>query len=99
MLDHAHVAVQQERVVGIEHVSDAAAHAGSEVATRGAEDHNSAARHVLAAMVADAFDYGVGPAVADSETFGGPPAEEGFAASRTIKRDIADDDVVFSDKA
>src|SRR4051794_11081018 len=42
--------------VEVEHVGDAAAHAGGEVASRRADHHDAAAGHVLAAVVADALD-------------------------------------------
>ena len=43
----------------VEHERDAAAHARGEVAAGRAEDHDAAAGHVLAAVVADALDDGV----------------------------------------
>jgi hypothetical protein len=45
----------------VEHVGDAAGHAGREVAARGAEDDHAAAGHVLAAVVAHGLDDGVTP--------------------------------------
>ena len=39
-----------------EHVGDAAAHAGGEVPAGAAEHDDAAAGHVLAAVIADAFD-------------------------------------------
>ena len=89
----------EERVVRIPHVSDAATHAGREVATGWTEDHDAAAGHVFAAVVADAFDHGMRTAVADGEPLGGAAADECFAARRAVQRDVADDDVVFGHKA
>ena len=76
-------------------VGDAAGHAGREVAARGAENHRAAAGHVLAAVVADAFDDGLGAAVAHAEPLGGAAAEERAAARRAVQRDVADEDVVL----
>ena len=47
---------REEVVVRVPDVGDAARHAGGEVAAGRAEDHDAAAGHVLAAVVADAFD-------------------------------------------
>ena len=55
----------------------------------------TAARHVFAAVIADAFDNRGCSAVANGKTFAGDAADEGFAAGRAIKRDVADDDVFF----
>ena len=83
----------------VPNVGDAAAHAGGEVAAGGAEDDDAAAGHVFAAVVADAFDDGIGAAVADGESLGRAAAEKRFAAGRAVERDVADDDVVFGDEA
>ena len=74
-------------------------HAGREVATRRAEDHDPAAGHVFAAVVADAFDDRMGAAVADGESLGRPAADKRLTARRAVERDVADDDVVFGHKA
>ena len=79
-VDHVDVAVERERSVGIEHVGDAAAHAGGEVAAGRPEHDHAAAGHVFAAVIADAFDDGVGAAVADRESLAGD------AAARTLRR-------------
>ncbi len=46
-----------ERSVRVEHVRDAAAHAGGEVAPRPAQHDDAPAGHVLAAVIADALDH------------------------------------------
>ena len=84
-----------EVAVVVEHVGDAAAHAGGEVAAGPAEHDDAPAGHVLAAVVADALDDGVGAAVAHGEALAGDAAEEGLAAGRAVERDVADDDVVL----
>ena len=42
----------------VEHVGDAAAHAGGEVAAALAEHDDEAVGHVFAAVIAEAFDHG-----------------------------------------
>ena len=54
-----------------------------------------AAGHIFTAVVADAFDDGVDAAVADTEPFAGRAVDVGFTGGRSIKGDVADDDVVF----
>src|SRR5207249_3509558 len=94
-LDHALVAALLERAVVVEHVGDAAAHAGGEIAARAAEDHDQPPGHVLAAVVADAFDHRGDAAVAHAEPFAGLAAEEDLAARRAVERDVAHDDVLL----
>ena len=48
---------------------------GGEVAAGAAEHDDAAARHVLAAVVADALDDRAGAAVADGEALARDPAE------------------------
>ena len=57
-VDHLLVAADVEVAVRVVDVGDAAAHAGREVAPGLADDDDAAAGHVLAAVVADAFDDG-----------------------------------------
>ena len=47
--------------VAVEHVGDAAAHAGGEVAAGAAEHDHAAAGHVLAAVIANALDHHLAP--------------------------------------
>ena len=86
-------------LVRVEHVGDAAAHAGGEVAAGPAEHDDASAGHVLAAVIADAFDDGERAAVADGEAFAGDAAEVRLAAGRAVERDVADEDVVLGDEA
>ena len=95
-IDHVDVAVERERAVGIEHVGDAAAHAGGEVAAGPPEHDHAPAGHVLAAVIADAFDHRLRAAVADREPLAGNAAHERLAARRAVQRDVADDHVLFS---
>ena len=93
--DEPHVAARLEAAVAVEHVGDAAAHAGREVAPRRAEDHHAAAGHVLAAVVADALDDGARARVADREALAREAAEERPARGRAVEHGVADDDVLL----
>ena len=81
--------------VAIEHVRDAAAHARREVAPGLAEHDHAAAGHVLAAVIADAFDDGTRAAVAHGEPLARDAAQVRLAARRAVERHVADDDVLF----
>ena len=63
-------------VVQVEHVGRAAGHAGGEVAADRPEDDDGAAGHVLAAVVADAFDDGGRAGVAHREPLADETADE-----------------------
>jgi hypothetical protein len=77
----------------VEDVGDAAGHAGSEVAAGHAEHDDRAAGHVLAAVIADAFDDRGRTRVADGKALAGDTGEESFALGRTVEDGVADDDV------
>src|SRR5581483_3098824 len=89
------VAAVLERSVLVEHIGDAARHAGGEVAPGLADDGDAPAGHVFAAVVADAFDHSVDAAVAHTEALARDAADIRFAAGRTVERDVADDDVLL----
>ena len=91
-LDHRHVAARGEGVVLVEHIGDAARHAGREVAPGLAEDDDDAAGHVFAAVVARALDHGDGARVADGEALAGDAAEVALAGDRAVEHGVADDD-------
>ena len=82
--------------VGVEHVGDAAAHAGREVAPGPAEHDHASAGHVLAAVIADALDHDRRAAVAHAEALARHAADVAFAARRAVERDVADDDVLLA---
>ena len=84
-----------KRAVLVEHVGDAAAHAGREVAPGRPEDHRAAAGHVLAAVVADALDDGARARVAHREALAGEPAEERAAGGRAVEHGVADQHVLL----
>ena len=79
-------------IVLVEHIGDAARHAGREVAAGLAEDDDDAAGHVFAAMVAGALDDGDGAGVADGEALAGDAAEVALAGDRAVEHGVADDD-------
>src|SRR5262245_23080073 len=83
-----------EVAVLVEDVGQAAAHPGSEVAARAAEDDYRAPRHVLAAVVADTLDHGLGAAVAHREALARGALEVGLAGGGAVERDVAGDDVL-----
>src|SRR5581483_10785605 len=89
--DELHVAAALEAAVLVEDVRDPAAHAGGEVAAGPAEDDDAAARHVLAAVVADALDDGARAGVPDREALAGEAAEEGLARRGAVEDGVADD--------
>ena len=68
-LHHIHVAEVVESVVWVIDVSHAATHSGCEVAPSLTKNHNTSACHVLAAMVACAFDDSNRSAVSHTKTF------------------------------
>src|SRR6185503_11613939 len=94
-IDRAGVALRGEVLLRIPDIRDAARHARREVAARRAENHRAAARHVLAAVIADAFDDGLGAAIAHAESLGRAAAEERAPARGAVQRDVADQHVLF----
>ena len=55
----------------------------------------SAVRHVLAAVVADAFDHRGGAGIAHREALAGHAVEEGLAAGGAVEHHVADQDILF----
>src|SRR5262249_3904100 len=86
---------RDETAVLVEHIGDAAAHAGREVAAGSAKHDDAAAGHVLAAVVSDAFDDGAGARVADGEPLARGAAEEGAGGRRAVQHGVTDDDVLL----
>ena len=84
-----------EVAVLVEHVGDAARHAGREVAARRAEHDDDAAGHVLAAVVAGAFDDRDGAGVAHGEALAGDAAEIALAGDGAVQHRVADDDALL----
>ena len=67
-------------------ISNAPAHAGSEISSGVSEAGHAAAGHVFAAVVADSFNGGVDSAVADAESFPGDSGNVGLAAGGSVER-------------
>ena len=82
----------------VEHVGEAARHAGGEVPAGAADDHHAPARHVLAPVVAHALHHGERAAVADREALARDAAEVGLAAGRAVEHHVADEDVLLGDE-
>ena len=59
----------------------------------------SAVGHVLAAVVAHAFNHGGCAGVADGEALAGDAVEEGFAAGCAVEHDVADQDAFLGQEA
>ena len=91
-IDHREVAALGEAAVLVEHIGDAARHAGGEVAPGLAEHDDEAAGHVFAAVVAGAFDHRDGAGIAHREALARDAAEIGLAGDRAVQHRVADDD-------
>ena len=78
----------------IEHPSDAAGHARSEVLSRPAQHQHGAPGHVFATVIAHAFDDSGGAGVADCEAFPSPPGSKQAAGGSAVQRDIAEQNMV-----
>jgi hypothetical protein len=76
------VVVGREQI--LQHVDQAARHAGTEVHACGTEDDDYTGRHVFTGVVADALDDREGAAIADGEAFAGAPGDIEFARSGAI---------------
>ncbi len=83
----------------VEHIGDPARHPGREVAPRPAQHDHPPARHVLAAVVADALhDRASRPELRTANRSPASAADEGLAAGRAVERDVAGDDVLLGDE-
>ena len=91
-LDHGEIAAALEVAVLVEHIGDAAGHAGSEVPPGRADHHHDAAGHIFAAMVAGALDHGGGAGIAHGKALAADAAEIAFAGNGAVQHGIADDD-------
>src|SRR5580692_2502474 len=74
----------------VEHVGDAARHAGRKIAAGRAEHDDASAGHVFATVITHGLDHGVDAAVADREALTRHAAEVGFAASGAVEGHVAD---------
>src|SRR4051794_36812493 len=94
-VDHLEVEPAGEGVVRVVHEREPTGHAGAEVAARRPEHDDLAAGHVLAPVVAHAFDDRGRARVADAEPFADDAADEALAARRPVEDDVAGDDVLL----
>ena len=83
-----------ERAVLVKDISHATSHTGGEVLSDLAQDERQTARHVLAAMVAAAFDHHRGTGVAHGETLAGKAVNKAATARGAKERNVAHDDVL-----
>ena len=87
-VDEFVVVAVDEAPVDVEHVGEAAGHAGAEVDARTAEHDDDAAGHVFTAMVARAFDHGDCTRIAHGEALAGLAVCIQFTAGRAIQAGI-----------
>src|SRR5262249_10854744 len=94
-LDHREIAQLREVAGLVQHIGDAAGHAGRKIPSGLAEHHDDAAGHVFAAMIAGALDHGDRAGVTYGKAFAGDAAEVALALDRAIHHGVADDDALF----
>src|SRR5207248_1941328 len=80
---------------GIVDIGDAAAHARREIAPGLAQHHHAAAGHVLAAVIAHAFDHRLHAGITDAEALADHAAQENLAAGCAVADHVAGDDVLL----
>src|SRR6266513_320249 len=86
---HLQITARLEHAPLVEDVGDAVRHAGGEVPADGPQYGDHAARHVLAAMVAGAFDHRHGAGVPHSKSVARGPGREQSTGRRAIQRRVA----------
>src|SRR5580658_3427967 len=82
----------------VENVSDAAAHAGCKISSAGSEHQHKTFRHVLATVIADAFDYRGRSRIANGKALAGYSVEKRFAAGCAVKCNVAYENVFLGGK-
>src|SRR5260370_39014860 len=70
------IAVKNILGFGTQHISQPARHARTEIQTERPKDNDHTAGHILAAVLANAFNYGERTAVPHGEAFPGPASDE-----------------------
>src|SRR5450631_1650521 len=83
----------------VENISDTTAHASGKISAARTEHQHQPVCHVLAAMIANAFDDRGRSGIADRKTLAGDSVEEGFAAGCTIESNVADQDIFLGSEA
>src|SRR5437763_1467643 len=90
--DELRVEAQGQRAGGIEDVRDSAAHARSEVEADLSDHDDASCGHVLARVVAGAFDDGRRARVPNGEALAGTACAEELAACRAVEHRVAEQD-------
>src|SRR5262249_9352669 len=98
-IDHRQVAAAFETAVRVEHVGDAARHAGGKVAPGRTDHDHHAARHVFATVVAGTLHHRDRPGIAHREALAGDAAEIALAHERAVEHGGADDDALLGNDA
>src|SRR3954454_13514792 len=93
--DHLFIAAAGEITRFVDDVSDAATHSRGEVAAGLAEDHDCAAGHIFAAVIAHGFHNSIHAGVADAKALARHPSDIRLAAGRAVEGDVAGDDIIF----
>src|SRR5262245_18026258 len=97
-VDHLVVHTPVERAVRVPYEREAATHSGREIAAGRAEDDRAPAGHVLASVIADAFDDRRRARVAHTEALADEPADERVPIGGAVQNHVAGDDVVLGDE-
>src|SRR5579864_2402364 len=79
----------------VENISDTAAHARSKISSASAQHHDETVGHVLAAVIAHAFDHGSRARVPHRKTLACHAIEKCFAAGGAIERNVANQNIFF----
>src|SRR5271154_588148 len=75
--------------LGTDDISETAGHARTEIEAQRTEDQYDASGHILAAMLANAFDDGESAAVAHGKAFAGAAGDIKLAGSRAVENGIS----------
>src|SRR5207302_10885940 len=89
-LYHGEIAAPRKGSVLVEHVGDAAGHAGGKITTGDTQNHHNAAGHIFAAVIARALDDRDGSRVANREPLARNATEIAFPFDRAVEHGIAD---------
>ncbi|GKT57393.1 conserved hypothetical protein [Colletotrichum tofieldiae] len=94
-LNHLGVELREEVLVDVEDVGNTTGHTGSEVAAGAAQNDDTAASHILAAVVTDTLNDSRGSGVTDGEPLRSNTAEEASTLGGTVQADVANNDVLL----
>ena len=96
---HTRVVKSLEALVSIVNKGEAPAHASTEVTARGTEYGHRTAGHILASVIANAFNDRSAPGVANSEAFTSPSGGEEKTPSGAIETGVAYNDILAPGEA